>query len=209
MHGIIPKSVFQGLNLYSLDLSSNNFRGTVELEMLLKSKELSKLDLSSNNLSVSFENSKNHSFDNLEFLDLSSCNISEFPHFVRSSKMLSILDVSFNQIHGSAPKLLWEVGKNSLFYFNLSHNFLTYMEPLPWNSLETLDLHSNFFSGPLPIASPLLWFLSLSKNQFVGEVPTSFCNMSSLVVLDLSYNNLSGMIPQCLGKFSEKFSVLD
>ncbi|PON43271.1 LRR domain containing protein [Parasponia andersonii] len=209
LHGLIPRSVFQSLNLDDLDLSSNNFTGTLELEKLLKSKELSSLDLSNNNLSVSFENSKNHSFPNLQDLGLSSCNVSEFPHFLRSSKWLSSLHLSHNQIQGSVPKWLWEVGKNSLDYLNLSHILLTYIEPLPWNNLGYLDLRSNLFSGPLPIASPILQFLSVSKNQFVGDIPTSICNMSSLWMLDFSHNNLSGIIPQCMGNFSKWLSVLD
>ncbi|PON43272.1 LRR domain containing protein, partial [Parasponia andersonii] len=207
--GSYPALLSNLTQLVYLDLSYNNFTGTLELDKLLKSKELSSLDLSNNNLSVSFENSKNHSFPNLQDLGLSSCNVSEFPHFLRSSNQLFSLDLSYNQIRGRVPKWLWEVGKNSLYNLNLSHNLLTYIEPLPWNNLEYLDLRSNLFSGPLPIASPILQFLSVSKNQLVGEIPTSFCSMSSLEVLDLSHNNLSGIIPQCMGNFSKRLSVLD
>ncbi|XP_062081202.1 receptor-like protein 34 [Humulus lupulus] len=207
--GITPRSTFQSQNLQYLDLSSNKFSGTLELEKLLISKRLAYLDLSSNNISVTFGNTKNYSWDNLEGLYLSSCNITEFPHILKSSKQLQILDLSHNQIQGSVPKWLWEVGKNSLYNLTLSHNFLTYIEPLPWNGLSYLDLSSNSFSGPLPIiASSYLQFFSVSKNQFVGEIPTSFCNMSFLVVLDLSSNNLSGIIPRCI-VHSKVLSVLN
>ncbi|XP_062081180.1 receptor-like protein 6 [Humulus lupulus] len=208
--GITPRSTFQSQNLRHLDLSSNKFSGTLELEKLLISKRLAYLDLSSNNISVTFGNTKNYSLDNLEELHLSSCNITEFPHILKSSKILSTLDLSHNQIQGSVPKWLWEVGKNSLDTLDLSHNFLTYIEPLPWNGLSYLDLSSNSFSGPLPIiASSLLWFFSVAKNQFVGEIPTSFCNISLLAVLDLSSNNLSGIIPRCIVKHSKVLSVLN
>ncbi|XP_062081181.1 receptor-like protein 6 [Humulus lupulus] len=129
--GITPRSTFQSQNLRHLDLSSNKFSGTLELEKLLISKRLAYLDLSSNNISVTFGNTKNYSLDNLEELHLSSCNITEFPHILKSSKILSTLDLSHNQIQGSVPKWLWEVGKNSLDTLDLSHNFLTYIEPLP------------------------------------------------------------------------------
>ncbi|XP_062081165.1 receptor-like protein 33 [Humulus lupulus] len=208
--GITPRSTLQSQNLRHLDLSSNKFSGTLELEKLLISKRLAYLDLSSNNISVTFGNTKNYSLDNLEELYLSSCNITEFPHILKSSKILSTLDLSHNQIQGSAPKWLWEVGKNSLYNLTLSHNFLTYIEPLPWNRLLYLDLSSNSFSGPLPIiASYFLSFISVAKNQFVGEILTSFCNMSFLEVLDLSSNNLSGIIPRCIVKHGKRLSVLN
>ncbi|XP_062081161.1 receptor-like protein Cf-9 [Humulus lupulus] len=208
--GITPRSTFQSQNLRHLDLSSNKFSGTLELEKLFISKRLAYLHLSSNNISVTFGNTKNYSLGNLEQLYLSSCNITEFPRILRSSKQLQILDLSHNQIQGRVPKWLWEVGNNSLTYLTLSHNLLTHIEPLPWNGLRYLDLSSNLFSRPLPIiSSSILWFFSVAKNQFEGEISTSFCKQTSLVVLDLSSNNLSGIIPECMGKFSEQLSVMN
>ena len=144
---------------------------------------------------MSLNNSINCPLKTLSYLILSSCNITEFPVFLMCSKSLSALDLSSNKIQGSVPKWLWKVGKDSFTYLNLSHNFLTYMEPsLPWTNLHFLDLRSNLFSGPLPISSaPHLSVLFASKNQFFGEMSiSSFCNMTRLQVLDLSYNNLSG-----------------
>ncbi|PON94089.1 LRR domain containing protein, partial [Trema orientale] len=210
LSGKIPSWIYEIPYLQELDLGNNFFTGNVEIEKLSNLKELSTLDLSSNNLSLSFNNSINYTFDKLWELRLSSCSLSEFPHFFKSSKGLRTLDLSRNQIQGNVPKWLWEVGQNSLFQLNLSHNFFTYIEPLPWKELSILDLSFNLFSGPLPIlSSPGLQVLLGSKNQFGGQIPTSFCNMSSLQVLDLSYNNLGGKVPQCLGNFSEYLTVLD
>lgn len=210
LHGMIPRSIFHQAELTGLYLSSNNLTGIVEFEKLSKLKKLEGVNLSSNNLSFNFNNSINYTLDNLWTLGLSSCNISEFPHFLRYSIHLYRLDLSFNQIPGSVPNWLWEVSKNSMSHLNLSHNYLTQIEPLPMYRLLILDLSSNFFSGPLPIPlAPSLLYFVVSKNQFSGDIPTSICTMTSLWIVDLSLNNLSGNIPQCMGHFSTSLTVVD
>ena len=211
LHGVIPRSIFQQVKLQYLDLSSNDFTVNIDLEDLSKLKELGTLDLSSNNVSWNFNSSKNYTLNSQLYLVLSSCNLIEFPLFLKSMKRLGSLDLSSNQLHGSVPKWLWEVGKDSFTSLNLSHNSLTYLEPLPWNNMDTLDLSSNLFSGPLPVSSsPRLVYFSASENQFFGDIPLSICNMTSLYLLDLSNNNLSGNIPPCFGNLiSSRLSVLD
>jgi leucine-rich repeat protein SHOC2 len=72
-----------------------------------------------------------------------------------------------------------------------------------------LDLRSNFLQGSLPIppVSTLRFFIS--NNSFTGNMPELFCNLSSLIVLDLANNNLSGSLPRCLDNFEASLSVLD
>ncbi|KAE8702186.1 putative Leucine-rich repeat protein kinase family protein [Hibiscus syriacus] len=72
----------------------------------------------------------------------------------------------------------------------------TSVERVHGKYLPTLDLQSN----------PLHIFIS--DNDLVGEIPSTICNSSSLVILDLSMNKLGGVIPSCLGNFSY-LSVLD
>ncbi|XP_054818099.1 receptor-like protein EIX2 [Prosopis cineraria] len=40
--------------------------------------------------------------------------------------------------------------------------------------------------------------MKLKANQFIGEIPVQLCNLSSLTILDLADNKLSGSIPHCL-----------
>ncbi|KAK3212031.1 hypothetical protein Dsin_016737 [Dipteronia sinensis] len=42
-----------------------------------------------------------------------------------------------------------------------------------------------------------------------GEIPHSICNVSTIQILHLSYNNLSGTSPECIGHFSSTLIVLD
>lgn len=195
--GSIPSSISELVNLTALILSSNNLSGNVELDMFAKLKNLKGLDLSHNRLSSSTVLTVNSSFPILSILGLSACTISEFPDFLRNQHKLQWLDLSENQISGSIPDWMWNIRKD-LYHLNLSHNFLTSIEQLPYKNLRYLDLRSNLLQGPLMFLPPSMNFLSVSNNNLTGEIPPSFCNFITIRYLDLSNNSLSGTIPQCL-----------
>ena len=46
---------------------------------------------------------------------------------------------------------------------------------------------------------PHLLLFAVEDNKLDGEIPLSTCNLSYIEVLDLSMNNLGGIIPECLG----------
>ena len=188
LDGPVPSSIFELVNLTYLQLSSNNLGGIVETDMFMNLENLVYLDLSYNILTLSNYSHSNCALPFLETLLLSSCNISEFPRFLCSQEVLEFLDLSNNKIYGQLPKWAWNMGTETLSYFNLSQNLLTRFERFPWKNMLFLDLHSNLLQGPLP---------------------SLICEMSYISVLDFSNNNLSGLIPQCLGNFSESLSVLD
>ncbi|KAM6579413.1 hypothetical protein CsatA_003187 [Cannabis sativa] len=211
VQGFFPTSIFQQVNLSILDLSSNNISGVVQLDKFLKLKKLSVLDLSNNSFSCVSNNYNNDTFPNtLSFLYLSSCGISEFPYFLRSLQNLEDLDLSNNQIEGSVPQWLWNVGKDSLFFLDISHNSLTQIDQIPWKTLQFINLAFNRLQGHLPVLPPSTRFILISNNSLFGEISPSICNLTGLQGLDLSINKLSGNIPPCLGNPSSSYlEVLD
>ncbi|KAK9025633.1 hypothetical protein V6N11_038492 [Hibiscus sabdariffa] len=234
IHGEIPTSFFGLVKLIHLDLSSNNLSWVIQSDMLSKLESLESLHLSSNNLSgvakldvlsllknlsdidlsnnkllsVSSDTGVISTFQALWSLDLSSCNVRQFPNFLRSVKSLKQLDLSNNVIRGSI--LNWESkGWEQLVYLNLSHNFLTTIEQFPGKNLQTLDLRSNLLRSSLPDTPASLDEFLISENKLAGEIPPSICNLTSLRILDLSMNYFGGVIPTCLGNFSNRVSVIN
>ena len=101
------------------------------------------------------------------------------------------------------------MGKDTLWYLNLSYNFISGFERLPWKNMQILDLHSNLLQGPLPTPPNSMYFFSVSNNKLSGEISPLICKVGNIGVLDLSYNNLSGRLPHCLGNFSYDLSILN
>ena len=210
LHGPLPMSISKLVSLYHINVSFNNLSGIVESNMFLKLKNLQMVDFSRNPLlSLSTFSNVNYTLPKLYELYLSSCNFSEFPIFLRNLVNLERLDLSHNQIKGNTPTWMFDVGKDTLTYLNLSNNFLTSIDQLPWKQMGYLDLHSNLLQGPLPVPPLGISFFSISRNKLSGMIPLLICNINSLKVLDLSHNNLSDIIPLCLGNFSDSLSVLD
>lgn len=64
--------------------------------------------------------------------------------------------------------------------------------------LELVDMHNNFFRGPIPLSMSLLkgiQGLDLSNNKFSGQIPLFFDKFDTLQILNLSYNNFEGEVP--------------
>lgn len=214
LQGLIPSSISKLKNIEFLSFNSNNLSGSMELDMFLMLKNLKRLLLSFNNLTVlSLKTISNASLD---LLGLAACNLNKFPLFLKNQDTLEWLDLSDNHIHGEIPQWLWNTSVKTLEYLNLSYNSLTdfggHSAVLPWKHLRTLDLRFNMLQGSLPIppASTYTLLYLASNNKFFGEVsPLLICRQSSLQVLDLSNNNLSGVLPECLGNLSESMVVLN
>ncbi|XWS51771.1 hypothetical protein CRYUN_Cryun11dG0011700 [Craigia yunnanensis] len=210
LQGPIPSSISQLVNLNTLDLSSNNLSGNVEIGMFSKLQNFQYLSLQYNSLSLNFNGtSADYTLPNLTYLYLSSCNVSEFPPFLRGLKSLSYLDLSNNRLYGKIPMWMWDVGKDTLSYLNLSHNSLTDFDQILWKEIHILDLSFNLIHGYLPIPPPATRIFLISNNRLSGEISSLICNSSFLEILDLSRNNLSGIIPRCFGDLSQSVWLLN
>lgn len=81
--------------------------------------------------------------------------------------------------------------------------------PGEWGNLKglmVLDFGDNNFFGNIPERIgeklPYLMVLRLRGNNFTVGIPQSVCNVSELQILDVAFNNLTRIIPYCLGRLS-------
>ncbi|MFS7920886.1 putative non-specific serine/threonine protein kinase [Helianthus anomalus] len=121
-------------------------------------------------------------------LRLATCNLTVFLDFLRAIKNLRILDLSRNYISNHIPAWAVEIGSPNLIYLDLTNNSITGLSEFKSDGLQYLYLQSNLLQGPLPP-----WV----------------CNLKYLKYLDISYNNSTELVPQCLQNMSSSLVFLN
>ncbi|KAB2631864.1 receptor-like protein 12 [Pyrus ussuriensis x Pyrus communis] len=211
LNGSVPASFSNLTNLQILYLHSNTLTGAVEFQMFQNLQSLYQLELSWNGLELVTESRiLNSTVKHFTVLGLSNCNIEEFPSFLQYQKGLTRLELAGNKIRGQVPKWMWNTSLETLLLLDISNNFISDQLPLvlPWVKLLCIRFSSNMFHGSLPIPPPTMREYAAADNNFTGEISPLLCNMKNLQYLDLSKNNLGGMLPQCLGNFSDHLILL-
>ncbi|GJY86019.1 receptor-like protein 7 [Tanacetum coccineum] len=213
LEGQITSSLLNLRNLESIHLYDNKIRGTVDVNLFLSLKKLKHLYLGGNIITLSaIHNHTNNPPPNFIVLSLVSCNLRVFPEFLRFQQQLLELYLGDNKLDGLVPEWMWNISKKTLSVLSLTQNRLTGFEhhsPVaPWVSLQTLDLSHNMLHGSIPMPPPATKNFFVSNNTLTGEIPPSLCNLQYIQLLDLSFNNITGSIPSCLGKLSNSLSVL-
>ncbi|WRX22006.1 Leucine-rich repeat - like 10, partial [Theobroma cacao] len=172
------------------------------LDSFLKLKNLTRLQLSGNNLSLLNNVNVNATPQKFKLLGLASCNLSEFPNLLRSQDVLEFWSLLTTKFMAKFRNGFGE-WENKLFRFE------ELLVLLLWTSLEVFKLQSNMFRGSLP--HPPLSIISylVSNNSLSGEIPPMLCNLSFLVALDLSNNNLTGMLWRCLASLNDSLKVVN
>ncbi|KAG7984502.1 hypothetical protein I3843_04G164000 [Carya illinoinensis] len=211
IQGIIPKWMFNASkeNLQGLYLSNNFLTGFENSRDVLHLPNLQEVDLTNNRLQGTFSISL--VAPSIPYLDLSNNFLTGFDYSrnVLHLPNLQGLDLTNNKLQGTFSISLVAP---SIQYLYLSNNFLTGFENsrdvLRLPNLQYLDLENKRLRGSLPIPPPSIGSYRVRNNSFTGEVSPLFCNLSSLYVLDLSYNNLSGQLHPCFCKLSQTLNVL-
>uniref|UniRef100_A0A0D3C1E7 Uncharacterized protein n=1 Tax=Brassica oleracea var. oleracea TaxID=109376 RepID=A0A0D3C1E7_BRAOL len=148
--GHIPSLVCELRSLIILDLSVNDFNGSIPHCLQNLKKSLSYLNLRHNNLS------------------------GRLPGNVIES--LKSIDVGYNQLVGKLPRSLMNF--SSLEVLNVESNRINNVFPLWLSSLQNLQiliLRSNEFNGPIYQASfSKLQIVDISYNQFSGTLPSDY-----------------------------------
>ncbi|XP_049407366.1 receptor-like protein Cf-9 homolog [Solanum stenotomum] len=163
--------------LTNLELSYMQIYGILP-ESVFHLSNLETLYLSDNpQLTVRFPTTKWNSSASLMELDLYRVNfIGKIPESFSHLTSLRRLTIASCNLSGSIPKPLWNL-----------------------TSIEKLDLGYNHLEGPISdfFTFGKLWWLSLGKNNFDGQLEFLSFNRSwaQLKLLDFSSNSLTGPIP--------------
>ncbi|KAL6311444.1 hypothetical protein AAG906_005349 [Vitis piasezkii] len=198
LHGEIPFSLVNMSQLTTLTLARNQLSGQIP-SWLMNLTQLTELDLGANNLEGGIPSSL-FELVSLQYLSVqgNSLNGTVELNMLHKLKSLTSFQLSNNRL-----SLLGYTRTNvTLPKFKLlgldSCNLTEFPDFLQnQDELKVVFLANNKIHGPIP------------KNKLTGEISPLICNMSSLMFLDLSSNNLSGRIPQCLANLSKSLSVLD
>ncbi|KFK33342.1 hypothetical protein AALP_AA5G001600 [Arabis alpina] len=177
LYSSLPSSLGFLSSLRHLNLRSNRFYGSLPIQ-LFNLQGLQSLVLYGN----SFDGSVSDEIGKL--------------------KLLQTLDLSQNLFKGSLPPSILQC--NRLRTLDVSRN--NFSGPLPngfgsaFVSLERLDLAFNQFNGSIPSdigkLSNLQGTADFSHNHFSGSIPPALGDLPEKVYIDLTFNNLSGPIPQ-------------
>lgn len=127
-----------------------------------------------------------------------------------TTKVLNILKLASNHLEGSLPTKI-----QSCVVVDLSGNQFTGGIPLSkWSSnLQSLDLSNNKLSGYLDSQTLVQLFrltqLNLSYNQLNGMIPQKLFTSSSVTTLVLSHNQFTGLIPRVRPDMVPPLQILD
>ncbi|KAL7214277.1 hypothetical protein ACSBR1_026649 [Camellia fascicularis] len=236
INGSIPKSFCKILNLGYLDLSKNMLSGNLP-HCLGELSNLYILKFSSNKLSGVIPNSIGH-LTTLRGLHLNYNSLyGELPSALRLCRSLAYLNLGENGFTGNIPRWIGEL--KDLAILRLHKNMFNGSIPsqlcqLP--QLQIMDLADNNLKGTIPrcfgnlngmilneygtqynlggwlyenirqvmkgneleYTSALLYVVNmdLSKNNLIGMIPEELMLLSGLLGLNLSHNNLTGSIPK-------------
>ncbi|CAO2821332.1 unnamed protein product [Amaranthus hypochondriacus] len=231
LEGTIHSSLSELKHLEYLDLSSNDFQGQIIPSFIGLFSNLKHLNLSRTGLTGLVP----HHLGNLSkllSLDL-NCNITNiydcpYSNSLRWLSRLTLMrDINLSGLDLGGASFDWfEIVTNLPFLrvllmddcnlspTNLSSTSISYMNST--SSLSIVSLHNNNFNDTsifewlfnLRGINNSLYHLDLSINQISGLIPHDIGNMLSLSYLNLSFNNLEGSISSNIGNMSS-LSYLD
>ncbi|KAF6147596.1 hypothetical protein GIB67_031587 [Kingdonia uniflora] len=203
--GPLPRSLGNNSQLKWVDVSTNSFNGTVPPDICARGV-LAKLILFSNNFTgaISKALANCSSLVRVRIEDNSFCG--EIPLSFGLLPDITYVDISRNRFIGGIPREITQASK--LEYFNVSQN-LELRGTIP-PKLWSMPLLRNFSASSCDISGDLPQFescssvsvIELNMNNVSGKIPDSVANCKVLESMSLANNNLTGEIPEEFGHIS-------
>ncbi|CAJ2647436.1 unnamed protein product [Trifolium pratense] len=193
------------LHLAYNNLGDNSKEDLEFLNSLTNCSKLRLLDLTTNNFEGSLQNSIGNLSTSLNRLSFGDNQIyGQIPTELGNLTSLSLLSMEYNNFEGTIPTTFGKFQKIQaliLYGNNLSGVIPSIIGNL--SQLYALGLDGNMFEGNIPpnIGNcQKLQYLTLSQNNLKGDIPLEIFNISSLTnSLNLSHNSLSGSLPKEVG----------
>ncbi|XP_074282212.1 receptor-like protein EIX2 isoform X2 [Silene latifolia] len=251
LSGPVPISLCQLTALHALNIQNNSLSGVIP-NCWANVSTLSYINLSYNKLKghiPCFNNRDSYNLGLAEdtFLHLNDNMLSgEIPSCLSDLTNMQILDIGGNQLSGKMNKWFTAEKFKDLQILRLRENQFSGTIPrqicsLP--QLQIMDLGHNHFRGSIPSCLsnltamtspntsqitdrnegiseviqgieraytstlPYLVDIDLSSNNLVGVIPDDMTKISGLLSLNLSYNQLSGTIPANIGDLKSMISL--
>ncbi|XP_052142012.1 receptor kinase-like protein Xa21 [Oryza glaberrima] len=205
-HGSIPPSLCNISTLRWIQTVNNSLSGTIPQCIGINQKSLYSVTFAVNQFETS--NKYGWSFmssltncSNLRLLDVGDNKLTgELPNSIGNlSTRLEYFVTNYNSMTGKIPEGLGNLV--SLKFIEMNNNFYEGTIPDSLGKLKNLNrlyLTNNNLSGSIPSSIGnlrMLTILSVAGNALSGEIPPSLSNCP-LEQLELSYNNLTGLIPK-------------
>ncbi|KAK9223979.1 hypothetical protein WN944_012428 [Citrus x changshan-huyou] len=234
LSGTLPPELVQLPSIQKVDFAYNYLNGSIPVEWALL--QLKFISVFGNRLSGNIPSHLTN-ITSLTYLDIEANQFSgTVPEEFRKLVNLGTLRLSSNQLSGSLPTGLAEL--KNLTDFRISDNNFNGSIPefiQNWKQLDRLEMQGSEFHGPIPSSISVLEKLTqlrisdiagrnhpfpdlrkmagikriiLRNCGISGEFPEYIWRMNNLRILDLSFNRLTGKIPNVATPPSLKFMDL-